>query len=75
MDDNLLILIAFIVALAIGLYLGKTLFAANSKSDKASLEEKVNGLLQQIEQFKQQVSQTAQEREAIRLEKEALAIQ
>lgn len=70
-----MIIIAFIIALAIGIFLGKSLFAAQSKSDKASLEEKINGLLQQIEQLKNQMSQTIQEREKIRAEKEALAIQ
>ena len=75
MNDNLMIIIAFIIALAIGLYLGKTLLAAKSQSDKASLEEKVNGLLLQIEQYKNQISVTVQERENIRTEKEALAIQ
>ncbi|WP_396193596.1 DNA recombination protein RmuC [Flavobacterium sp.] len=75
MNDNLMIIIAFIIALAIGIFLGKTLLAAKSQSDKASLEEKVNGLLLQIEQFKNQVSQTILERENIRTEKEALAIQ
>jgi DNA recombination protein RmuC len=75
MSDSLYIILTFIIALAIGVYIGKTLFAANSKSDKASLEEKINGLLQQIEQLKNQVNQTAQERETIRTEKESLAIQ
>ena len=75
MNTNLLIIIAFIIALAIGIYLGKMLFAANAKSDKASLEEKINGLLQQIEQLKNQISQTVQERETLRAEKEVLAIQ
>lgn len=75
MNDNLMIIIAFTIALAIGIFLGKTLFAAQSKSDKASLEEKINGLLQQIEQLKNQATQTLQERENIRAEKEALAIQ
>ncbi|MFN3969149.1 DNA recombination protein RmuC [Flavobacterium sp.] len=75
MNDNLMTIIAFIIALAIGLFLGKKLFAAQSQSDKASLEEKINGLLQQIEQLKNQVNQTVQERENIRTEKEALAIQ
>jgi DNA recombination protein RmuC len=75
MNDNLMIIIAFTIALAIGIFLGKTLFAAQSKSDKASLEEKINGLLQQIEQLKNQMSQTIQEREKIRAEKEALSIQ
>ena len=75
MNDSLMLLIAFIIALAIGIYLGKMLFAAKSQSDKASLEEKINGLFQQIEQLKSQVNETVQERENIRTEKEALAIQ
>ena len=75
MNDSLMIIIAFVVALAIGVFLGKMLFSAQSQSEKASLEEKINGLLQQIEQLKNQVNQTIQERENIRTEKEALAIQ
>jgi DNA recombination protein RmuC len=75
MTENLMPIVAFIIALAIGIYLGKMLFAAQSQSDKASLEEKINGLFQQIEQLKNQVNQTVQERENIRTEKEALAIQ
>lgn len=68
-------LLAFIIALAIGIFLGKLLFSANAKTDKASLEEKVNGLQQQIEQLKVQGQETVQERETIRTEKESLAIQ
>ena len=75
MNDNLMIIIAFIIALLIGIFIGKIIFSANSKSQKASLEEKVKGLLQQIEQLKLQLNQTIQEREAIRTEKDALAIQ
>jgi DNA recombination protein RmuC len=61
--------------LFLGIYFGKIFFSVNSKSEKASLEEKINGLLQQIEQFKNQLNQTVQERENIRTEKESLAIQ
>ncbi len=75
MNDNLMIIIAFIIALSIGISIGKIIFSANSKSEKASLEEKINGLLQQIEQLKLQLNQIIQERENIRTEKEALAIQ
>ena len=39
------------------------------------MEEKLNGLMQQIEQLKSQLNQTVQERETIRTEKEYLAIQ
>jgi DNA recombination protein RmuC len=70
-----MIIIAFIIALPIGIIIGKIIFSANSKSEKASLEEKINGLLQQIEQLKLQLNQTTLERESIRNEKEALAIQ
>ena len=47
-------LVVFIIALAIGLFLGKQLFSAHSKSEKATLEEKSNGLLSQINQLKEQ---------------------
>jgi len=75
MTDSLSVILAFIIALFIGIFIGKIIFSANAKSDKAGLEEKLNGLLQQIEQFKLQLNQTVQERETIRAEKESLAIQ
>lgn len=68
-------LLTFIIALTIGIFIGKLLFSANAKTDKASLEEKINGLIQQIENVKNQLNQTVQERETIRTEKESLAIQ
>jgi len=75
MSETIIILASFIIALAIGIFIGKVLFAANSKSEKASLEEKINGLLSQIEQLKQQLVQSNSEKETIRSEKESLAIQ
>ena len=75
MPEFISLIITFIIALFIGIFIGKVIFSANSKTEKASLEEKINGLLQQIEQLKLQVNQTAQERETIRTEKEALIIQ
>lgn len=75
MTDTISIVLTFIIALAIGMFLGKIIFSANAKSDKAGLEEKLIGLLQQIEQFKSQLNQTIQERETIRAEKESFAIQ
>jgi DNA recombination protein RmuC len=76
----------FVIALTIGIFIGKALSSANSKSEKASLEEKTNGLLTQIEQLKQQflternqwenqLRQNNTEKETIRTEKDALAIQ
>ena len=75
MSDSFVLIGTFIIALAIGIYIGKILFVASAKSDRAALEEKINGLLQQIEQFKSQLNQTIQERETIRTEKESFAIQ
>ena len=75
MDDKLIFVLSILIVLVIGIFIGKVIFSANSKTEKASLEEKINGLLQQIEQLKLQVNQTAQERETIRTEKEALIIQ
>jgi DNA recombination protein RmuC len=76
----------FVIALTIGIFIGKALSSANSRSEKASLEEKTNGLLTQIEQLKQQfqternqwenqLRQNNTEKETIRTEKDALAIQ
>ncbi|RXR17716.1 DNA recombination protein RmuC [Flavobacterium amnicola] len=75
MSETIIILASFVIALAIGIFIGKALFAANSKSATASLEEKINGLLSQIEQLKQQLAQSNFEKETIRAEKESLAIQ
>jgi len=86
MSDNIIVLATFLIALAIGIFIGKQLFSASAKSEKASLEEKVNGLFSQIEQLKQQfqseknsleknIYQLQSEKETIRNEKEALAIQ
>jgi len=54
MSQTLLVLAAFIIALGIGIFIGKILFSAKSQSEKSGLEERVNGLLNQIEQLKQQ---------------------
>ncbi|MPT36179.1 MAG: DNA recombination protein RmuC, partial [Flavobacterium sp.] len=57
MLQTLVLLAAFILALAIGIYLGKALFSARSQSEKSGLEERINGLLVQQEQLKQQFLQ------------------
>ncbi len=85
-SQTLLVLAAFIIALMIGMYIGKLLFSGKSQSEKSALEERINGLLAQIEQFKQQLQKEQlafekqlahvnSEKENIRNEKEALAIQ
>lgn len=79
-------LVVFIFSLALGLVLGKFLFNTNTKSEKAALEEKINGLLAQINQlkeqfqlersqFEKQLEITNEDKEKIRADKEALAIQ
>jgi len=79
-------LVIFIFSLALGLVLGKFLFNANTKSEKAALEEKISGLLAQINQlkeqfqlertqFEKQLEITNEDKEKIRAEKDAFAIQ
>lgn len=86
MDSSILILLTFIIALAIGVFVGKMLFSAKSQSEKASLEEKSNGLISQINQlkeqfqnersqFEKQLTLSNTEKETIRAEKDSLAIQ
>ncbi len=85
MPESMLILITFIVALAIGIFIGKLLFTAKSQSEKSSFEERINGLLGQMEQLKLQfqternqfeksLSQLSSEKENLQKEKESLAI-
>ena len=74
MSESMLILVAFIIALAIGIFLGKMLFTAQSKSEKSGLEERINGYLNQIEQLKFQINQVVSEKETVQKEKESLAI-
>ena len=72
-------LLLFIVALAIGVFIGKLIFSAKSQSEKAFLEEKLNDLKEQslVERtaFDKQLQQAGQEKESIRSEKEAINIQ
>jgi len=86
MTDLLPFLLSFIIALAIGIFIGKLIFSARFQSEKASLEEKLIGLTSQINQLKEQFSNdkmrfekqlenSNQEKESIRNEKDSLAIQ
>jgi len=67
--------IFILIALAIGIFIGKLIFSNKSNSEKAASEEKINGLLFQIEQYKSQVVQLAKEKDNIQSEKESFAIQ
>jgi DNA recombination protein RmuC len=85
MSQTLLIIAIFILALAIGFFIGKMLSKAESQSQKSGLEERINGLMNQIEQLKNQFqseknqfemnfSQLNLEKESVQKEKEAFAI-
>jgi DNA recombination protein RmuC len=86
MPETITLLLAFIVALAIGVFIGKLLFTAKSTSEKKILEERYNSLSLQIEQLRQQavnekqatekqITLIQEERNSLRTEKDALAIQ
>jgi len=75
MSQTLFVLAAFVIALIIGIFIGKILFSANAKSERAALEEKNNGLSFQIEELKSQLTTSNSEKETIRTEKEAINIQ
>ena len=72
-------LLLFIVALVIGIFIGKLIFLAKSQSEKTFLEEKLNDLKEQLliekSTFEKQLQFTIQEKESIRSEKEAINLQ
>ncbi len=75
MLTTLLILFAFIIALAVGIYIGKLIFSAKMQAEKISLEEKVLAGQAQIQNFKEILEKERNEKEVIRNEKDSLAIQ
>lgn len=86
MFDFLPVLFAFIIALFLGIYLGKLLFAARSESEKVSLNERLNATFNQLQvqkeqfekertHFEKQLYSNNSEKENIRTEKDSLAIQ
>src|SRR5690606_20555352 len=83
--ESMLILVTFIIALTVGIFIGKLIFSAKSQSEKSGLEERINGLLNQMKQLKVQfqternqfektLTQLSSEKENLQKEKEALAI-
>ncbi|MDK2772093.1 MAG: DNA recombination protein RmuC [Flavobacterium sp.] len=85
MSQTILVLAVFILALAIGFYIGKLLTKTQALSATSGLEERINGLLSQIDQLKQQfqqeksqfeknITQVTSEKENLQKEKEELAI-
>lgn len=86
MFDFLPYLVAFVVALFLGVFVGKLLFSARFQSEKISLEERLSAAINQLQlqkeqferernNFEKQVQLAAAEKENIRTEKDSLAIQ
>ena len=79
MSDTILVLFSFVIALIIGIFIGKIIFSAKSQSEKNILEEKLNGLKEQFQtekiSFEKNLLQINTEKEQIRTEKEVANIQ
>jgi len=86
MFDFLPFLLAFVVALFLGIYLGRLLFSAKFQSEKVSFEERLNASTNQLQLQKEQFENERRnfekllqlntaEKETIRTEKDSLAIQ
>jgi DNA recombination protein RmuC len=86
MFDFLPFLLIFIVALFLGIYLGKLLYSAKSQAEKVSLNERLAAMTNQLESQKEQFDKERMifekqlylnntDKENIRTEKDSLAIQ
>ena len=86
MFDFLPFLLAFVMVLLLGIYLGRMLFSAKFQSEKVSLEERLNANINQLQLQKEQSENEKRnfekalqlnnvEKESIRTEKDSLAIQ
>lgn len=86
MPETISLLLAFIIALAIGTYIGKVVFSSKANADKKVSEERNNSFQMQIEQLKQQsqnellgiekqLVQAHAERDSLRQAKDALTVQ
>ncbi len=86
MPETITLLLAFIIALAIGTFIGKIVFSSKTAAEKKVSEERNNSLLSQIEQLKQrsqnellgiekQLVQAHAERDSLRQAKDALTVQ
>ncbi|MEM8520723.1 DNA recombination protein RmuC [Flavobacterium sp. PL12] len=86
MSTVLPFLVVFIIALLLGIFIGKLIFSSRFLSEKISLEEKMIAANAQINQLKEQIDaekanfgkqlqNSNSEKESIRTEKDSLAIQ
>ncbi len=65
----------FIAVWCIGIFIGKIIFSAQGKTEKAILEEKINSLVMQQEQYKKDLNAAFEAHENMRMQKDAFAIQ
>lgn len=72
MNDNIILIIAIVIAAGIGAYLGMLFTKLKSKSDKGATEERQHQLQNTINELKQNLSKLETEREEIRREKDFL---
>ncbi|HLA56961.1 MAG TPA: DNA recombination protein RmuC [Flavobacterium sp.] len=86
MNTTIVTLLLFMVALGLGIFIGKLIFTAKASAAKTGLEEKIISLTAQYSQLKEQllsekaavekqIQQIHSDRETIRAEKDTLAIQ
>lgn len=79
MQNTVVFISLFSVALGIGIFIGKLIFSSKVQAEKLVLEEKINSLKDQflIEKtsLENQLQQTNQEKENLRKEKESIQIQ
>jgi DNA recombination protein RmuC len=86
MFESIPLLLAFVVALFLGIYLGKMLYSAKFQSEKVSFEERLKASTAQLQLQKEQFENDRNvfekqfhlanlEKESIRTEKDSLAIQ
>jgi len=74
MISTAILLLIFIVALGIGIFIGKLVFASKSSADKANLESQVKALNLAHTEAKDQIQRLQNEKETIRAERERLAV-
>ncbi|MDO6760055.1 DNA recombination protein RmuC [Tamlana sp. 2_MG-2023] len=60
MNDNIILIIAILIAAAIGVYIGRLITQLKSKSEKSTLEERNTNLLQQLSEIKLQTENEKQ---------------
>ncbi|MFL9845729.1 DNA recombination protein RmuC [Flavobacterium rhizosphaerae] len=86
MPETIPLLLAFIIALAIGVFIGKAVFTSKTAADKKIFEERYNSMQLQLEQLRVQSQNEKQaienqlailqnERNEIRHDKDALSVQ